>query len=85
MSEIRKYRPSNGTEGDIFMGQFCRQCTKNFKCDIQIKTMAYDVEDNEYPVEWQRSSEGIKIYAGMKDSENVLCTAFEVDNDILDG
>lgn len=40
---MRKYRPSNGTEGMIFMDKFC---------DIISNTMAYDINDPEYPKEW---------------------------------
>ncbi|MDQ3288657.1 MAG: hypothetical protein M3Q42_10445 [Pseudomonadota bacterium] len=47
-----KYRPSNGTEGDGFMAQWCDRCAKLADCEIVTATMAYDVEDDEYPGEW---------------------------------
>ena len=67
----RKYRPSNGAEGDFFMQRFCYNCTKddvseNILCDIIALTMAYDVGDKQYPGEW--------VY---KDG-HPICTAFEM-------
>ena len=65
-----KYRPSNGSEGDWFMAEFCDQCAKddvdnNKLCDILTRTYAYDVDDKGYPKEWTYD-EGIPV-----------CTAFE--------
>ncbi len=31
---MRQYRPSNGTEGEIFMGQWCSRCIKESGCSI---------------------------------------------------
>ncbi len=71
MSE--KYRPSNGTEGDSFFAHWCFKCQRdkamregadidecddNERCDIIANTMAYDVEDSEYPIEWQYDNNG---------------------------
>jgi len=63
---VRLYRPSNGTEGDCFMGAFCDQCVRNTwddetrtgGCDILMRTMAYDVDDPEYPREWNYGPHG---------------------------
>jgi len=66
-----KYRPSNGTEGEFFMEQFCYRCTKyewDKGCDIQLRTMFFDVEDDEYPQEWQYDETG-----------KPTCTDFECD------
>jgi len=53
---MKKYRPSNGTEGEMFMEQFCYQCTHDHVdgpyCDIIARTMAFDADDPEYPEEW---------------------------------
>jgi len=59
----RKYQPSNGTEGMIFTEQYCEQClhekwmhTQNdddLKCEILSDSMVYDINDKEYPSEWQ--------------------------------
>lgn len=69
----KKYRPSNGTEGEIFFDAWCRQCQRDKsmregvdidecddteRCDIIANTFAYDVEDAEYPVEWQYGKDG---------------------------
>jgi hypothetical protein len=60
-TDIRKYRPSNGTEGDGFMSNHCYQCIhEKFihtnqhgkQCDILDRTMMHGVDDEEYPTEW---------------------------------
>lgn len=72
----KPYRPSNGSEGDLFQGLWCAGCQRdaafrndpdnNDGCAIVANTMAYDREDSEYPREWQYSSRGQPI-----------CTAFQ--------
>jgi len=64
----RKYRPSNGTEGRIFMGQFCENCIhdKNQDCKILAYSMAFDVDEKEYPKEWIYDKKG-----------NSICTSYE--------
>ena len=47
------YRPSNGTEGECFMADFCDNCTKNKSCGILASTMFYDIDDIEYPPQWR--------------------------------
>jgi hypothetical protein len=49
-----RYRPSNGTEGDIFMEAWCSRCQRdaNGDCPILAATMALDVDDEAYPSEW---------------------------------
>lgn len=81
------YRPSNGTEGDIFMALFCDRCVHdNFDentlkggCEILARTLFFGVNDPEYPEEW--------IWNPDKCLENGLemggefgprCTAFEL-------
>ena len=74
MAEIKLYRPSHGTEGDIFMGAWCAKCVK-FKrcpevggrhCDIQMRVMCNRVTDADYPGEWRYNEDGEPV-----------CTAFE--------
>jgi hypothetical protein len=52
----KKYRPSNGTEGEGFMGCFCYQCIHDNGddklCEIISLTMCLDVNDKDYPEEW---------------------------------
>lgn len=48
------YRPSNGTEGEGFIGQWCCTCERDNdeSCDILARTFAFDIADPEYPREW---------------------------------
>lgn len=71
MSELAgtPYRPSNGTEGDVFFCKYCELCKKNLVpegCKIQLRTMAFDIDEPEYPKEWVHDKDGYAI-----------CTAFE--------
>lgn len=57
--EVRKFQPSNGTHGDIFMSEFCYRCVKfphdhdaKNQCRIVLDTMAFRIEDPEYPKQW---------------------------------
>jgi len=61
--EIKKYQPSNGTEGMIFCENFCNQCIhgkyehtgdiEDKPCEILTATYFMDIKDKEYPIEWQ--------------------------------
>lgn len=64
----KPYRPSNGTEGGIFMSQFCDRCGKceDGFCEIISDTMLLDTDDPNYPKEWKFDAEGCPT-----------CTAFE--------
>lgn len=68
-----KYRPSNGSEGAFFHEAWCCECARdkamregenyddcddNEVCAIIGKTFAFDVEDEEYPKEWQYGKDG---------------------------
>ena len=56
------YRPSNGTEGQMFADRFCDRCKHDdaFQkggdaedgCPIIAKTMSYYADDVQYPPEW---------------------------------
>lgn len=62
----KKYRPSNGTEGDCFMSKFCFQCihdnpdynAKSPRCEIMTLTMCYGIGEPEYPKEWTYDANG---------------------------
>lgn len=69
----QKYQPSNGTEGECFFDNWCRQCARdrsmregdnvddcddNEVCKIIADTMAYSPEDPEYPPQWQYGKDG---------------------------
>lgn len=64
---IRLYQPSNGSEGEGFFAEWCRQCARDKSmregenldecddseiCPIIAKTLAYKVTDAEYPAQW---------------------------------
>lgn len=53
-----KWRPSNGTEGELFTTAWCAHCTHDTQCSIRGRTMAYRVDDERYPTEWCLSAEG---------------------------
>lgn len=84
----QKYQPSNGTEGCLFMDQWCGKCArdktmsegKDFDecaddetCSIIANTMVFSVDDEEYPSEWQYGADG-----------QPCCTAFVSVNGPLD-
>ena len=62
--KIEKYRPSNGTEGDGFMSRHCYQCKHDdggigeTVCEIIGETMAYDVDEEQYPDAWRYDAQG---------------------------
>jgi hypothetical protein len=68
-----KYRPSNGTEGEAFIYNWCSNCIHGKyehdqsadSCDIVTMAMCFDLNDKEYPNEWRYNSEG-----------KAVCTAF---------
>ncbi len=65
------YRPSNATEGDIFMARWCFQCVKcepddKDPCPILGDTLALNLSDKGYPVAWITDEE-----SGPR------CTAFQ--------
>lgn len=61
------YRPSNGTEGELFYEEFCAKCVRdqNEDCPIYTATMVFGVDDPQYPKEW------------IEDEAGPRCTAFD--------
>ncbi|WP_417216540.1 hypothetical protein [Alcanivorax sp.] len=55
-----KWRPSNGTEGEMFIASQCDGCKRwnGGDCKILLKTMFFDVEDEDYPPEWCYGDDG---------------------------
>lgn len=68
-----KYRPSNGTEGNLFFAAWCCKCQRdksmreganidecddNERCDIIADTLLYKTSDPEYPTAWQYGRDG---------------------------
>lgn len=66
----KKYRPSRATEGEIFMCQYCHRCQHGTvdNCRILAFTLIFDVDDPQYPQEWQYGADG-----------QPTCTAFELE------
>jgi len=67
----KSYRPSNGTEGDMFSSRWCADCVKDIPdlgvyCDIIAQAMCLDVSDPNYPPEWTHDASG-----------QPCCTAFD--------
>jgi len=65
------YRPSNGTEGEMFQARWCAHCTKDdyekeVYCPILTASMAFGVSDSGYPPELKHDAQG-----------QPCCTAFE--------
>lgn len=75
------YRPSNGSEGECFMAQWCARCAKDAAfqadpenadgCQIIAATMALDEDDPNYPPEW------VEDDVDYPADSNPRCTAFE--------
>lgn len=64
----RPYRPSNGSEGLWFQGEFCDRCSRwseETGCDIANRTFWHQIDEPEYPKEWVEGDDGPR------------CTAFE--------
>lgn len=66
--EERKYRPSNGTEGEGFIEHYCRNCihgkyehtcdTNDNPCDILTRSLVCSIDDKDYPEEWVYNEQG---------------------------
>lgn len=73
----RSYRPSNGTEGELFMEEFCYRCKRDERfqqtqaaedgCSIVALSLVLDITDPDYPKEWIQDDDG----------RNCRCTAFQ--------
>ena len=63
----KAYRPSNGTEGAIFMAAWCEKCARmdfsdeDSLCPIMGAALAFGIGDEEYPDAWQYSDDGTPI------------------------
>lgn len=64
----KPYRPSNGSEGDYFINEFCHNCIhgkyehtgdiNDNPCDIISNSMAFDKDDPNYPKQWTHDENG---------------------------
>ena len=62
---MKKYQPSNGSEGDWFCHKFCFNCIHcdpdpegEKQCDILYRSLCYSVDEPEYPKEWCYDEDG---------------------------
>jgi hypothetical protein len=59
---FRPYRPSNGTEGDMFMAEWCGNCAsadyEGDGCVIQLRALMHKIDDPDYPAEWSLTDGG---------------------------
>lgn len=74
-----KYRPSNGSEGMMFMERWCGKCQRDAAyragtgdgCPIVANALVFGVDDDGYPAEWCYGDDG-----------QPLCAAFELAKEI---
>lgn len=72
---MKKYRPSNGTEGRQFESIFCSNCTKEQgkrTCKIWTNAMVYDINDKEYPSQLTYDSKNNPACTSFKDKNKVV-------------
>lgn len=71
-SSGKLYRPSNGSEGELFRGWFCDRCKRDIDgdCPIYVQTLIHNTDEPEYPREWIIGEDG-----------QPQCMAFEVIDD----
>lgn len=70
---IELFRPSNGTEGEIFISGWCARCARDRMaregadweecddselCEILTRTLACVIDDPDYPQEWRYDETG---------------------------
>jgi len=54
----QSYRPSNGTEGEIFIENWCGDCAMSETCTIVAFTMSLTESHPDYPREWMYGDDG---------------------------
>lgn len=64
----KKYQPSNGSEGLMFLEAQCGNCAYKADCTIPAWTMAFSVGDEEYPSEWVYGDDGQPCCTAFKSS-----------------
>lgn len=72
----KPYRPSNGTEGDIWESNYCHKCAHekyahtmdddDRKCEIYSNMLIYNINETEYPKEIKYNAEGMPHCANWK-------------------
>lgn len=69
----KKYRPSNGSEGEGFMEHWCIRCwlDRNEDCPILANALCYGIDDPEYPAEWVQDENGARCTAFIDEADRV--------------
>jgi len=70
-SNMKLYRPSNGTEGMCFMDGWCAHChyeQGGRECKVLMRTLIFDEYDDEYPREWCYR-DGVPVCTRFKEPE----------------
>ncbi len=67
----QKWRPANGTEGQIFTDTYCSQCINDEgnDCDIITRSMMFEKSHKDYPHEWQYGQDGQPICTAFKEKK----------------
>jgi hypothetical protein len=65
--EVRKYRPSNGSEGMWFSERFCFRCKAENICKILSAALCYDTSDEKYPKQWIVNEDGKPVCTSFHD------------------
>lgn len=66
----KPYRPSNSTEGELFMSKFCYRCCHDWnECEILTNSLCYNIDEPEYPVEWIYDENGKPTCTKFKKKE----------------
>jgi len=53
---MKLYRPSNGTEGEMFQEKNCLKCVYwgiGLGCPIYLQTIMFAVDEDDYPNQWR--------------------------------
>lgn len=62
------YRPSSGTEGEMFEAVWCDGCAIRGICKIPIKAMAFDKGEPGYPKAWVYGEDGQPKCTAFRDA-----------------
>lgn len=63
----KPFRPSSGTEGDVFQSLYCNRCAKDWisapgsvanYCGLVADSMRFEVDDPQYPAAWVHNADG---------------------------
>ena len=70
----KPYRPSNGTEGEMFHEQFCYRCRydqdDDEPCEIHTNALVCSLGDADYPKEWVYDENGRPTCTAFHDAQS---------------